>query len=46
MLSPKQQTDTIRDSLVNIVEHVAAKESNNTIRHWWGPKTELKEKEC
>ncbi len=30
----KQQTDTVRDQLVNIVEHLAAKEPDIYLRSW------------
>ena len=44
-LLSRQQTDTVRQHLVNIVEHLAAKELDITLRSWWRPKTELEESE-
>ncbi len=34
-----------REQLVNIVEHLAAKQTDISLRRWWRPKTELKERE-
>lgn len=31
----KQQTDSVRDELVNIEEHLAAKESDMSHKSWW-----------
>ncbi len=45
LLSTKHQTDTVRDQLVNIVEHLTAKEPDIFLRSWWRPKTELKARE-
>ena len=42
-LISKVQTDSVREQLVNIVEHLAAKEPKISLRTWWRPKTELKE---
>lgn len=38
------QTDMIREQLVNVVEHLAAKEPDISLRSWWSPNTELKER--
>ena len=45
LLSSKQQTDPARDQLVNIVEHLAAKEPEIYLRSRWRPKSEQKERE-
>ncbi len=34
-----------RDSLVNKVEHLVAKDTDISLRRWWRPKPELKERE-
>ena len=39
----KQQTDPVRDQLVNIVEHLAAKEPDISLKSWQRAKAELKE---
>ncbi len=41
--STKWQTGKVSSKLVNIVAHLAAKESNISLRSWSRPKTELKE---
>ncbi len=41
--STGRQTGTVGDELVNIVEHLAAKQPNISFRSWWSPKSELKE---
>lgn len=38
----KQQTDKVRDSLVNIVKHLLAIGPDSSLRGWWRPKRELK----
>ena len=43
LLSSKQQTDPVRDQLVNMVERLAAKDPEVSLRSWWRPKPELKE---
>ncbi len=40
--STKQQADTVTNQLVNIVEHLAAKEPHISLWDWWRPKPELK----
>ncbi len=45
LVSSKKQTDTVREQLVNLVEHLAAKETDISLRRWWRPNTELKERE-
>ncbi len=45
-LPAQQQTaDSVREQLVNIVGHLAAKETDISLRTWWRPKIELKERE-
>lgn len=44
LLSTKQQTNMIGHWLVNIVEHLDAKEPDRSLRSWWRPKMELKER--
>ncbi len=41
----KQQTDQVSIQLVNIVEHLSAREPGIFLRRWWRPKTELQESE-
>ena len=45
LLSSKQQTDPVRDQLVNMVERLAAKDPEVSLRSWWRPKLELKQRE-
>ena len=40
-ISSEQQTDTVSNELVN-TKHLAAKEPDISLRHWWRPKTEQK----
>jgi len=44
LLSRKLQSDTFTDSLVNIVDYLAAEESDIFLERWRRPKTELKER--
>ena len=43
LLSSKQQTDTVKEKLVNVVQHLAAEEPEISLRRWVRPKTELTE---
>lgn len=43
MLKSRQLTEAVSDKLVSIVEHLAAKELNISLRSWWRSKTEVKE---
>ncbi len=43
--STKWQTDTVSNQLVNIMEHLAAKEPDVSFRSWWRPKQSKKEGE-
>ncbi len=45
IFSTKQQTDKVSEWLVNTVEHLAAKEPDISLRRWWRPKTDQKERE-
>jgi len=38
-----KHTDTVREQVVNVVEHLAAEEPGVSLRSWWRPNTELKE---
>ncbi len=45
LLSTRQQTDTVRDCLLNKREHLAAKSRYCiSLKSWWRPNTELKER--
>lgn len=43
MLKSRQLTEAVSDKLVSIVEHLAAKELNISLRSWWRSKMEVKE---
>ena len=45
LLSSKQQTGTVRDEAVDMLEFLAAAETDVSLWRWWRPKTELKESE-
>ena len=36
------KTDTVRDKLLNMVEHLAFEETDTFLRRWWRPKSEPK----
>lgn len=45
-LSSERQTDAVRDEPVDMVERLAAEETDTSIGRWRRPKTELTETEC
>lgn len=44
LLNTKWQSDRVSDLLVYKVEHLAANELDVSLRRWWRPITELKER--